>query len=304
MRFAANDGMRTIQYSGVISEPDSDLALPFIYAVYPSRISAAYNNNVYRIEVQNGKALGAPYQEYWYDIKRGGWTGPHSFRQDLAIPYKSNFILFSNTFTPAMWESSVVLEDNSTFIEVGTTEYVAEDGITNYTAEDGASDYITEGTGVETDYVAEDGITDYVTEDGTANYITEDITGINLEWAYVTCPMTDYGNVYGNELVNSTFDIALPSNGDTYIFNAYNEVNGLLATTSLTAPNSLAIWGAFTWGIALWGENLSGMQPKTLPWPGAIVFNRLSLASAGLSSADLRLGSYHMLCKKLQYLLH
>lgn len=304
MGFMAVDGVRLIQLSGVLTDPNPDLALPFIYALFPSRVSAGFNNNTYRICVQNDNAPGAPQQEYWLDIKRNGWTGPHTFPQDLVLQYKSTFILFSNTFSPSIWMSDVVVGNADVFEEIGTTEYVTEDGTTLYVAEDGTTSYITSSVDVVVVYVTEDGTTAYVTEDGLQDYITERVTGNPIEFLYQTVPITDFGNVYANTLMNSTLEMAIPSNGVTYTFTAYNEVIALLAQAIFTAPPSQAIWGQFIWGLANWGAQAFGLQPKTIPWPIPLVFNRLVLSVSGNSSAGLKLGSFHLISRTLSYLLH
>lgn len=103
--FKAPDGLRLVNLIGEVSEPDPDLALPFIYAQVPSRIAACYNANIYRICVQNTNVIGSPYQDYHYNFKYKSWTGPHSFKYDMALAYNSNFILFTNALPATMWES-------------------------------------------------------------------------------------------------------------------------------------------------------------------------------------------------------
>lgn len=305
MRFATVDGIRMIQLSGTLSDPDPDLALPFIYSLYPTRMSAAFNNNTYRICTQNASpsAIGAPIQEFWRDLKRKGWTGPHTFEQDLVLPYKSTFVIFSNLFAPSIWQSDVVQNNTDNFSEVGAVNYVAEDGVTLYVAEDGATQYTTSSTGVFINYVAEDGVTEYVTEDGLQNYIAEGINGNAMEFLLETVPMTDFDNAYANELVNSTLNMAVPANGITYLFSSLNEIFALICNATLTAPSAAAIWGQFVWNQATWGSIAFGLQPNTVPWPTPITFSRLVLAVSGNCSTGLKIGSFHILGKRLNYLL-
>ncbi len=122
--FMALDGIRVINFFGVMSEPNKDLAIPFIYAVTPSRVAAAFNSNVYRICVQNGVAVESPYQDYWYHLDRKAWTGPHSFRYDTIIPLNNDFALSSNGIAGKMWSSFVVQGHQGTgvtFIENGVS---------------------------------------------------------------------------------------------------------------------------------------------------------------------------------------
>lgn len=306
LRFMSVDGIRLIQLSGTMTDPDPDLALPFIYSLYPSRVSAAFNNNTYRISTQNASpsVIGAPFEEYWRDLKRQGWNGPHSFSQDLALPYKSTFIIFNNSFSPSIWLADVVVNNTDNYLEVGTTEYTTEDGVTLYVAEDGITEYTTSNTGVVVEYTAEDGVSIYVTEDGSQDYIAENIAGVNMEFLLQTVPMTDFSNTYANTIMNSTLDMAVPSNGITYLFTAFNEIYSTICNAVFQAPPSQAIWGQFIWGLATWGAIAFGLQPKTIAWPIPIVFNRLSLAISGNSSAGLKIGSFHIIAKRLKYLLH
>lgn len=122
VKFMATDGIRTINFWAQLSEPDADLAMPFIYAVTPSRVAACFNADIYRICTQNGNLPASPYQDYWYDFKRKGWTGPHTFPYDIAVPYLNDFIIASNALPSKMWASYSVQGHEgggSSFIENG-----------------------------------------------------------------------------------------------------------------------------------------------------------------------------------------
>ena len=112
------DGLRLI-VNGNVSEPDPDVRVPFISALTQSRISGCYNAGIYRICVQNGAAVGSPYQEYWRDFTRNAWTGPHPWRQDLAIGYDKTFITFRNDQPGKMFQSDPVQTAFSSFTELG-----------------------------------------------------------------------------------------------------------------------------------------------------------------------------------------
>ncbi len=118
--FMAADGMRFISNSGALEDPNLDLKNPFIFALTPSRASACYNNNIYRITVQNGHVNGNPLQEWWFDFRNSGWTGPHTFTQSMCVAYGKTFIAFVNTITPALFTSDVVQSGTSTFTENGS----------------------------------------------------------------------------------------------------------------------------------------------------------------------------------------
>lgn len=120
VRYIDDDGLRTIDYAGNVLEPDSDVRVPFMKAGVFSRISSSYNNGIYRICVQNTTVNGSPFQEFWYDDIRGGWTGPHNFRQDMAVAYESTFICFSNDNPGKIYQSDPVQNAASSFTENGT----------------------------------------------------------------------------------------------------------------------------------------------------------------------------------------
>lgn len=119
--FMTIDGIRVINFFGILSEPNKDLAMPFINALTPSRACATFNSDIYRICVQNGAQPNSPYQDFWYHIGRKSWTGPHSFKYDLAIPLGTNFILASNAVPGKMWNSFVLqgVVGGSSFVENG-----------------------------------------------------------------------------------------------------------------------------------------------------------------------------------------
>lgn len=247
--FMATDGIRNVNFFGVVSPPDKDLAIPFIYAVTPSRVAAAFNSDIYRICVQNGGLPGAPYQDYWFNIHFGGWTGPHSFRYDVAVPVRNDFAVASNAVLGKVWNSYVVAARNG----VGNT-------------------YVENGT--------------------------------QMQWAYVTSLMTDLGNIYANSAQRVTVELAVPSSGQIYSFNAENENNTILASGIISFPANQALWGHFNWGQANWGASQLGLVPYNIPWNQIVVFNKLTIAGVGNSALGLKIGGLHLGYKRLKYLLY
>lgn len=123
LAFIAPDGLRVINFQGVISDPIGDagsgVTTPFIYAVAPSRMAAACNAKTYRITVQNGAATGSPNQEFWYDIPRGQWTGPHTFPASQISVYSNTFIVAPVGVTGKLFQSDGAQTLTSTFVENG-----------------------------------------------------------------------------------------------------------------------------------------------------------------------------------------
>ena len=123
LTFLAPDGLRLIDFTAKISDPigvdGSGINAPFIYSVIPSRVQAASNQNVLRVSVQNGLATGSPQQEWWYDISRHKWSGPHTFPASMIAPYNNTFILAPVGVLGSLWQSDVVQSNTSTFVENG-----------------------------------------------------------------------------------------------------------------------------------------------------------------------------------------
>jgi hypothetical protein len=113
------DGLRCVELSGNITDPLPDVRVPFISALTRTRISGAYNAGIYRVCLQNGAVSGTPFQEFWFDLKYKLWTGPHSFRQDVCVPYEGSFVAFSNANPGILYQTDVVQTATSNFIENG-----------------------------------------------------------------------------------------------------------------------------------------------------------------------------------------
>src|SRR5262249_34568766 len=91
LTFVAPDGVRFIDFLGRVSDPIGEngkgVNVPFVYAINPSRMAAAFNQNVLRISVINGYVSGQPIQEWWFHVGLKTWSGPHTFPAGLIAPY-------------------------------------------------------------------------------------------------------------------------------------------------------------------------------------------------------------------------
>ena len=114
------DGLRCVELSGNITDPLPDVRVPFINAINRTRISAAYNAGIYRVCLQRGDVSGTPWQEFWFDLKYRLWTGPHTFQQQIILPWKGSFVAFSNNNPATIYQSDPVQTAISNFIENGS----------------------------------------------------------------------------------------------------------------------------------------------------------------------------------------
>jgi hypothetical protein len=114
--------MRPLTHS--VQDADPDVILPFRNCTAFTRIAGAYAGNVYRVCVPSVIfPQGQGYYDYWFDERTRRWTGPHSFRYDVAAQVGNNFVLASNANTgqlflsqPAQTESTVFSDLNNPLI--------------------------------------------------------------------------------------------------------------------------------------------------------------------------------------------
>lgn len=121
--FVAPDGVRAIDFNANVSDPvgkaGDGITAPFFFSLVPSRMCAAYNSGVYRVQVQNGGAVGNPQQQWWYDFVRDVWSGPHTQAAALMAPYINTFIVTLQGAGANLWQSDQVQSTTSTYVENG-----------------------------------------------------------------------------------------------------------------------------------------------------------------------------------------
>lgn len=122
--FIAPDGLRLIDFNGTVNDPIGNsgdgVTVPFINTLVPSRMAAAYNNGVYRVQCQNGGAPGQPQQQWWYDFVRNLWSGPHTQAASLLAAYGNTFIVTLQAGGAVLFESDIIQSASSVFTENGT----------------------------------------------------------------------------------------------------------------------------------------------------------------------------------------
>lgn len=123
LAFIAPDGLRVIDFNANVGDPignsGSGISVPFIYALAPSRMAAAYNSGIYRVQVQNGNAPGDPQQQWWYDFVREIWSGPHTQPASLLAPYSNTFLVTLQGAGAKLFQSDPVQTSVSGYVENG-----------------------------------------------------------------------------------------------------------------------------------------------------------------------------------------
>jgi hypothetical protein len=79
---------------------------------------AACNGTTLRLTVQNGAVPGNPFQEYWYEIARKIWHGPHTFPASMIAQWNNTFVMTAQSDTTAnLYQSDSVQSTTSSFTE-------------------------------------------------------------------------------------------------------------------------------------------------------------------------------------------
>jgi hypothetical protein len=119
--FASPDGIRLIDQYARISDPigidGQGVTVPFIYSNVPSRMVAACNGTVLRITTQNANVAGTPFQEWWYDLAREKWHGPHTFPAGQIGAYNNTFVMSGASINAVLWRSDSIQSVTSTYVE-------------------------------------------------------------------------------------------------------------------------------------------------------------------------------------------
>lgn len=122
--FLAPDGVRLIDFDARVSTPlgaaGSGVVVPFLSPIAPSRVCAGANAAVMRISVQNSRISGSPWQEYWYDIIREVWSGPHTFPASMIDTYNAVFIIAPQAVPDTLFTSKTVPDSTTSSTENGT----------------------------------------------------------------------------------------------------------------------------------------------------------------------------------------
>ena len=197
----------------------ADLQVPFQNCTEPTRVSAAFAGNIYRVCVPTLILGQTQTNDYWYDIRRKRWTGPHSFPYDCAAQFGNAFVLSSPAQGAALFVSTTIPTSNSTYLDAGTA---------------------------------------MVSHLRSSNF-----------------PKT--GHMAEVQVVESTIELASTGNPVNFNITATDDQGTTLQTTFIQTPSSGSKWGAFNWGAANWSSNVSIPHVYTIPWPAALVFQKMSI---------------------------
>lgn len=122
--FLAPDGVRVINQNAVVGTPiglaGKGVVAPLIDPLYPSRVNAACNSQVLRISLQSTYIPGSPWVEYWYDVVRQVWSGPHTFPSSTIDSWGALFVSVPQAVPAQLFQSTINPDTNSVYVENGT----------------------------------------------------------------------------------------------------------------------------------------------------------------------------------------
>jgi len=102
---------------------EQDVQAPFQNATQPSRMAAAYGQDIYRISLATLDALGNSGSfDYWFDRGRKRWNGPHTFAYDCISVIGTYFVLSGASHGgtgAALYKSQVIADSTTTFVDEG-----------------------------------------------------------------------------------------------------------------------------------------------------------------------------------------
>lgn len=121
LAFISPDGLRIIDFQGNISDPigqdGKGVTVPIIFSNVPSRMVLSCNGNLMRVTTQNAAAINTPFQEWWFDLGRGTWSGPHTSAMNTLQAYNLTFVGQLQSTTLGLWQSDTVQAPLSVFTE-------------------------------------------------------------------------------------------------------------------------------------------------------------------------------------------
>ncbi len=122
LAFISPDGIRFIDFQGNVSDAigqdGKGISVPMIYSNVPSRMILTCSGGLLRLTTQNAAALNTPFQEWWYDMQRGAWHGPHTSAMGILQPFGNTFV-GQLVAVSGLWQSDTVQGNLSVFIENG-----------------------------------------------------------------------------------------------------------------------------------------------------------------------------------------
>ena len=267
-----HDGLRFLTLDGQLSDPvgldGEGVTIAFQNAVWPSRICGSYNRSVYRVAVKNGAKDTNPWEEYWFHLKSGRWSGPHSFIPALIAPWKQSFVavnVLSETFPgSAIWRSDVKTSPVTSYIENGrrlrfkfATVLLPDNLLLRENA--------VKETNIEMQFIGTDTV--------------------------ATITAADAGGSWLGQVVID------PSKGQQTIWGGFQWGGAPWGSTGVSGTK----WGTALWLGSNWTGDVAPMAPWQINWSQELVFRQMRLVVEGACSTGFKIGTLSVNLQVLGY---
>ena len=207
----------------------ADIQAPFLNANHPSRAAAAFSGSIYRVCLDvfvNGITVT---QDFWYDIARKKWSGPHTFGYDCITQTGGYFIVASRNVGAFFFASYAIPNPATTYNDNGVAlTYIWETSGLPKTP-DPSMKQIVEST-IEIGSIARNTTYLIIAQDENKNIITSvslTLTNNNSVWG---SNKWGDGSVW-NAIVNKPLTVTIPWN----IPLVFKKVSFKIIVTSLSA---------------------------------------------------------------------
>jgi hypothetical protein len=274
LMFMAPDGIRLIDFNATVSDPigkdGQGVTVPFSNALTPSRACAAFNGGVYRIQVKNGAVPGNPQQEWWFDVVRGVWSGPHTTGVQTIVPYDQTFLVALQNGGSKLFRSDQVQSFNSTFIENGVNlPWMYQS----------------------TMFPEDDRMSMFSNVEATLHMQLAPFNSLSGD------PFsTGFSSGFGG-------GSSAPPDLSTVQVQFLDRNLAVLDTVLIRSHQTGSLWGQFQWGVGRWGGAADNLNARRLAWHYPIVFKRGAIIAQGLSSSQFKIGALRLRIRELGYVL-
>lgn len=125
--FVGVDAPYILNFLGVLSplshtpgnDGVADVQVPFQNTTAPSRIAASFSGNIFRVCVATIIQGVQQTNDYWYDIRRKRWNGPHTFTYDCIAQFGNNFVVSGIDHAAALFVSQSLPAVGSVYTDNG-----------------------------------------------------------------------------------------------------------------------------------------------------------------------------------------
>jgi hypothetical protein len=101
-----------------------DLRQPFGNVLTPSRVAASFSGNIYRICLPTVVDGVSGTYDYWFDVRKKRWNGPHTFIYDCASSDGEGFFLSGIGSGAKLFNSDTTSDSTSTFLDNGAQYFI------------------------------------------------------------------------------------------------------------------------------------------------------------------------------------